>query len=176
MNSILHFRLLIYNKKNHSFPDCIISKIHIYFHQDYSKIAIRSGVRVKINILVGQGREKNQRVERTEEEKKESRWKCLHGSNNGLVKSIVSPAHRLILFVCIMYTVCTMTKQQGRGLFRFDDVIFLLFSPFPSLPTPSCSHSPCTTERTNAFAYWLESESRARARERDVDKGARKPM
>lgn len=74
MNSILRFKLIIYKKKNHSFLDCIISKIHTSISAKIiPRYLIPSGVRVKINILVGQGREKNQRVERTEEEKEESR-------------------------------------------------------------------------------------------------------
>lgn len=171
MNSILRFKLIIYKKKNHSFLDCIISKIHTSISAKIiPRYLIPSGVRVKINILVGQGREKNQRVERTEEEKKESRWKCLHGSNNGLVKSIVSPAHGLILFVCIMYTVCTMTKQQGRGLFRFDDVIFFTLFSFSFFTHPLLLPFPLR-HGTNECVCILTRERKSRARARERERG-----
>lgn len=159
--------ILIFSKPKSSFE----KNTHIYSRQRLQQDSDTVGLCAwKLTFwLVRKGgkkkRKKNQRVERTEEEKRKAWWKCLHGSNNGLVKSIVSPAHRLILFVCIMYTVCTMTKRS-RGLFRFDDVIFFTLFSFSSFTHPLLL--PFPLKRTNAFAYWLESESRARERERRI--------
>lgn len=72
-----------------------------------------------------------------------------------------------------------MTKQQGRGLFRFDDVIFFTLFSFSFFTHPLLLPFPLrhgTNECVCILTRERKSRARARERERDVDKGARKPM